>query len=73
MKKCLTGVTTPISNSGVTTPMKQIIINTDDETHAWLAKQAKEQCRSIGNQALFLLGLNRPAKQPSKKKGAKSK
>jgi hypothetical protein len=70
MKNSLTGVTTPISNQGVTTPMKQIIINADEETHAWLAAQAKEQCRSIGNQALFLLGLKRPAK-PSKKKGGK--
>jgi hypothetical protein len=72
MKNRLTGVTTPFSNSGVTTPMKQIIINADDETHAWLAEQAKAECRTIGNQALFLLGLNRPASKPSKtKKGAR--
>lgn len=71
MKKSLTGVTTPTNNAGVTTPMKQIIINADEETHAWIAAQAKEQCRSIGNQALFLLGLKRPAKQPSKRKGVR--
>jgi hypothetical protein len=53
--------------------MKQIIINADDETHAWIAAQAKEQCRSIGNQALYLLGLKRPTKQPAKKKARAAK
>lgn len=52
--------------------MKQIIINADKETHAWLAAQAKEQCRTIGNQALFLIGLHRLPKT-STKKGAKTK
>lgn len=35
--------------------MKQIIINADDATHAWIAEQAKIQRRTIGNQALFVL------------------
>lgn len=54
--------------------MKQIIINADEATHAWLAEQAKAECRTIGNQALYLLGLNRLSK-PAKptKKGARSK
>ncbi len=35
--------------------MKQIIINADDATHAWIAEEAKIQRRTIGNQALFVL------------------
>ena len=56
MKNCLTGVTTPFS---VVTPMKQIVINADDDTHAWIAEQAKNERRTNGNQALHLLGLIR--------------
>jgi len=39
--------------------MKQIIINADDATHAWIAEQAKLQRRTIGNQALFVLWQHR--------------
>lgn len=39
--------------------MKQIIINADDATHAWIAEEAKIQRRTIGNQALFVLWQHR--------------
>ncbi len=50
--------------------MKQIIINADDETHAWIAEQAKLQRRTIGNQALFVLWQHRKPAE-SAKKGAR--
>ncbi len=53
--------------------MKQIIINADDATHAWIAEQAKLQRRTIGNQALFVLWQYRNSAKPaeSAKKGAR--
>lgn len=53
--------------------MKQIIINADDETHAWLAELAKLQRRTIGNQALFFLWQHRNSAKPteSSKKGVR--
>ena len=53
--------------------MKQIIINADDETHAWIAEEAKIQRRTIGNQALFVLWQHRNSAKPteSAKKGAR--
>lgn len=73
MKKyenALTDVTAPFR--GVPTPkMKQIVINADNETHEWLSALAKAEMRSLGNQALHLLGLARKPhlpKSPSRRK-----
>lgn len=59
--------------AGAVTRMKQIIINADDATHAWIAEQAKLQRRTIGNQALFVLWQHRNSAKPteSAKKGAR--
>ena len=53
--------------------MKQIVINADAETHAWLAELAKKECRTIGNQALVMLGIKRTTKPKTRKaKGGKA-
>ena len=59
--------------AGAVTRMKQIIINADDATHAWIAEEAKIQRRTIGNQALFVLWQYRNSAKPaeSAKKGAR--
>jgi hypothetical protein len=44
---------------------KQIIIHTDELTHAWLSDEAKASRRTLGNQVLYLLlGIKDVAKKP---------
>jgi hypothetical protein len=55
--------------------MKQIVINTDTDTHTWLKELAAREGRTLGKQVLLMLGLHRPTLAPTpktaKRKGAK--
>jgi hypothetical protein len=49
---------------------KQIIIHTDDATHAWLKQEAQRERRTLGNQVLaLLLGARMtPARPPGNRR-----
>lgn len=58
---------------------KQIIIHTDDATHAWLKQEAQRERRTLGNQVLaLLLGARMTPARPatagrrSKKRGTQT-
>lgn len=48
--------------------MKQIVVNADPETHAWIAELAATEKRSMGNQVLAMLGIIRSkCRKPSRR------
>lgn len=48
--------------------MKQIVVNADPETHAWVQSLARAEKRTMGNQVLALLGIVRQTEKPKRRR-----